>query len=243
MQNLQTKSLLEVPFFINEKLAGIIRCENHFNVKKWTDLRLEFVKSVSDILPVAYKTAEARSLLRELQIQTESLKAQEEELRQSMEELASSQEEMRKNVIQLEAMKAELQVRENVFGLTTIMSESDKYGNILMANVKLCEVSKYTKEELIGKPHKIFRHPDMPDELFKLFWKTIKSGKVFRGIIKNKAKDGSHYWVDATIVPVFDSNGDIVKYIGARYHITCDKVAEELYNNQAATLGLSLLNQ
>ena len=238
-----TKSLLEVPFFINEKLAGIIRCENHFNIKKWTDLHLEFVKSVSDILPVAYKTAEARSLLRELQIQTESLKAQEEELRQSMEELASSQEEMRKNVIQLEAMKAELQVRENVFGLTTIMSESDKYGNILMANVKLCEVSKYTKEELIGKPHKIFRHPDMPDELFKLFWKTIKSGKVFRGIIKNKAKDGSHYWVDATIVPVFDSNGDIVKYIGARYHITCDKVAEELYNNQAATLGLSLLNQ
>ncbi|GAL85375.1 hypothetical protein MYP_2604 [Sporocytophaga myxococcoides] len=237
-----TKSLLEVPFFINEKLAGIIRCENHLNVKKWKTLHLEFVKSVSDIIPIAYKTAESRTLLGESQIQAAHLKAQEEELRQSMEELASSQEEMRKSMIQLEAMKAELQVRENVFGLTTIMSESDQYGNILMANVKLCEVSKYSKEELIGKAHNIFRHPDMPKELFKLFWETIKAGKVFRGIIKNKAKDGSHYWVDATIVPVLDSNGLIIKYIGARYHITSDRIGVELYNSQARTLGLALIN-
>ncbi len=61
-----------------------------------------------------------------------------------MEELVSSQEEMRKSMIQLEAMEPELRVRENVFGLTTIMSESDQYGNILMVNVKLCEVSKYS---------------------------------------------------------------------------------------------------
>lgn len=237
-----TKSLLEVPFFINEKLAGIIRCENHFNVKKWTTQHLEFVKSVSDIIPIAYKTAESKSLLIESQIQAANLKVQEEELRQSMEELASSQEEMRKSMIQLEAMKAALQVREDVFGLTTIMSESDQYGNILMANIKLCEVAKYSKEELIGKPHNIFRHSDMPKELFKLFWETIKAGKVFRGIIKNRAKDGSHYWVDATIVPVLDNNGVIVKYIGARYHIESDKIAEELYNNQALAYGLALLN-
>lgn len=159
-----------------------------------------------------------------------------------MEELASSQEEMQKSMIQLETMKAALQVREDVFGLTTIMSESDQYGNILMANIKLCEVSKYSKEELIGKPHNIFRHSDMPKELFKLFWQTIKAGKVFRGIIKNRAKDGSHYWVDATIVPVLDNNGVIVKYIGARYHIESDKIAEELYNNQALAYGLALLN-
>jgi len=236
-----TKSLLEVPFYINEKLGGIIRCENHFNAKKWTAQHVEFVKSIGDIIPIAYKTSESRTLLNESQIQAANLKVQEEELRQSMEELASSQEEMRNSMIQLEAMKAELQVREDVFGLTTIMSESDKYGNILMANVKLCEVSKYSKEELKGKPHNIFRHPDMPKELFKLFWETIKAGKVFRGIIKNKAKDGSHYWVDATIVPVFDNSGMIVKYVGARYHITSDKIAEELYNNQARKLGLVLI--
>ncbi|MBO9703873.1 MAG: PAS domain-containing protein [Sporocytophaga sp.] len=81
----------------------------------------------------------------------------------------------------------------------------------------------------------------MPRELFKLFWEVIKAGKVFRGIIKNKAKDGSHYWVDVTIVPVVDTNGVIVKYIGARYHISSDKIAEELYNNQARLLGLALI--
>src|SRR6478735_5070103 len=99
-----------------------------------------------------------------------------------------------------------------------------------MANEKLCEVSKYTPEELIGKPHNIFRHPAMPKELFKEFWDTIKSGRVFKGIVLNLAKDGSHYWVDATIVPVKDASGEITKYVGARYHITDDKIAEELYN-------------
>ena len=91
---------------------------------------------------------------------------------------------------------------------------------------------------MMGRAHSLFRHPDMPKELFKLMWDTIQSGKVFAGIVKNKAKDGTPYWVDATIMPVSDDKGKIVKYIGARYHLTDEAYALKKYNEQMQKLGL-----
>lgn len=128
--------------------------------------------------------------------------------------------------------------REKIFAFTTILSEADEYGTITYANEKLIKVSKYSFDEMLGKGHNLFRHPDMPKELFKLMWQTIKSGKVFSGIIKNKAKDGSVYWVDAKIIPITDQNGKIIKYIGARYHIEDNELALVMYNKQAERLGL-----
>ncbi len=174
----------------------------------------------------------------EIKSQLEEIRANEEELRQNLEELQATQELIEKQMKEAQELKASLEVREMVFGQTTILSEADTYGNILMVNDKLCEVSKYSREELIGKPHNIFRHEDMPKELFKIFWEIIKSGQTFKGIVKNRAKDGSHYWADASIVPVKDENGKITKYIGARYHILDDEIAIKLYNAQALQLGL-----
>lgn len=176
---------------------------------------------------------ETEKLLVQSKQQEEELRAQEEELRQNMEEISATQEEITKQMIELDRVKHELEIREEVFGLTTILSESDVYGTITYANSKLCEVSGYSHDELIGKPHNVFRHPDMPKELFGLFWKTIKDGRVFKGIVKNKTKNGQYYWVDATIVPVKNEHGQIVKYIGARYHIQDDELATLLYNRQA----------
>jgi PAS domain S-box-containing protein len=151
------------------------------------------------------------------------------------------QQQTEKLLTESQRVKRDLEIRESVFSLTTILSEADVHGTILAVNSKLCEVSGYTEEELIGKPHSIFRHPDMPKELFRLFWETIKKGEVFKGIIKNRAKDGSYYWVDATIVPVNDDAGKIVKYIGARYHIEDSEMALLLYNRQAKRLNLPQL--
>lgn len=116
--------------------------------------------------------------------------------------------------------------------MTTLLSEADIYGTITYVNSKFCEISGYTPEELIGKPHSILRHPDMPKEFFKRMWSTIKKGKPFQGIVKNKAKNGTHYWVDASIVPIKDAKGNIVKYIGARYHITNEELASQLFKEQ-----------
>lgn len=120
----------------------------------------------------------------------------------------------------LEREAEELRVRVDIMNLTSIVSESDLKGDILSVNEKFCEVSKYSRDELIGQPHNTTRHPDMPKEVFKELWASIGRGKTFRGVIKNQAKDGTPYYVDAVIAPVMGENGKPRKYIGVRYDIT-----------------------
>ncbi|WP_457644271.1 PAS domain-containing protein [Persephonella sp.] len=95
-------------------------------------------------------------------------------------------------------------------------STTDLKGIILSGNDIFIRVSKYSKEELIGKPHNIIRHPDMPRIVFKLLWDYIQSGKPIVAYVKNMAKDGSYYWVLATVLPIFDSDGNIEKYLSIR---------------------------
>ena len=112
-----------------------------------------------------------------------------------------------------------------------IISETDLKGNIISANDPFCAISGYRRDELIGSPHNIIRHPSMPKELFRQLWATIQRGDVFRAVIKNRTKRGGHYWVSATIMPVFQG-GLIVRYVGARYLLKDDKFAEELFSKQ-----------
>lgn len=114
----------------------------------------------------------------------------------------------------------EYKVRAEMTNLTSIVSESDLKGDILTINEKFCEVSQYSREELIGKPHNTTRHPDMPKDVFRELWATIGRGKTFRGVIKNRKKDGTPYYVDAVVAPVLGANGKPRKYIGIRYDIT-----------------------
>lgn len=115
---------------------------------------------------------------------------------------------------------AELRVRAEITNLTSIVSEADLKGDIVTVNDKFTEISQYSRDELIGQPHSTTRHPDMPKEVFKQLWSTIGRGKMFRGVIKNRKKDGSPYYVDAVIAPVMGDNGKPRKYIGIRYDIT-----------------------
>lgn len=120
----------------------------------------------------------------------------------------------------VDMLEAELKTRMDQINVACVVSEADLKGDITYVNDLLCEVSQYSREECIGQPHSMFRHPDMPKSVFKELWATIGKGKIFRGIIKNRKKDGSPYWVDALIAPVLGANGKPVKYIGVRYVIT-----------------------
>jgi methyl-accepting chemotaxis protein len=117
-------------------------------------------------------------------------------------------------------LEAELKVRTDIMNLTSIVSEADKKGDIVSINDKFIEVSKYSSKELLGQPHSTTRHPDMPKETFKQMWSTIGRGEMFRGIIKNRAKDGTPYYVDAVVAPILGDNGKPMKYLGVRYDIT-----------------------
>ncbi len=103
---------------------------------------------------------------------------------------------------------------------STILSKTDLDGFITYANKEFCRVSGYTLDELIGKTHSIVRHPDMPQATFKDLWKTIKSKQIWKGKIKNRAKNGSYYIVDALVMPLLDVNGDTIEYIAIRHNIT-----------------------
>jgi PAS domain S-box-containing protein len=120
----------------------------------------------------------------------------------------------------------------------TLMSETDSKGIITFANEEFCNISRYSKKELLGNPHSIIRHPDMPKELFQIMWNTIQRGDIFRGVIKNKTKDGSHYWVQSLIKPVLISNSEKIKYVGIRHLIEDDQLATQLFHEQARRLGL-----
>ena len=89
-----------------------------------------------------------------------------------------------------------------------LLSETDEKGIIRYANDEFCEFAEYTLEELIGKPHNIVRHPDMPKEAFKSLWETVKSGKIWTGYVKNVTKNGDFYWVFATAYPTIIDNGE-----------------------------------
>ena len=132
--------------------------------------------------------------------------------------------ELRARVGELES---ELAVRTSIMNETSIVSEADRKGDIVSVNDKFIEVSKYGRDELIGRPHNTTRHPDMPKETFKALWSTIGRGNIFRGIIKNRAKDGTPYYVDAVIAPILGTDGKPVKYLGVRYDITAAEIERQ----------------
>jgi methyl-accepting chemotaxis protein len=165
--------------------------------------------------------------LKEAQQQQEQISANEEELRQNLEEMAATQEEMARKEMELTGQNAAL-------NNAAIVSEVDLQGNILFVNDEFCRLAKYTREELIGKKQSIVRHPDMPASVFQDLWGTITRGKVWKGQVKNRSKDASHYWVEATITPVMGIHGKPIKYIGVRFDITAQKEQEEAINQALA---------
>lgn len=135
-------------------------------------------------------------------------------------------------------------LRESKFQLTTmdehaIVSVSDIAGNITEVNDKLCKISGYKREELIGQKHNILKSEMHSDEFYEELWETISAGKVWHGIICNRNKSGEEYWVESTIVPFLNEKGKPYKYVSARTDITAMRSSQDrLQRSQAfANIG------
>ena len=101
-----------------------------------------------------------------------------------------------------------------------LLSETDEKRIIRFANDEFCKFAGYTLDELVGKPHNVVRHQDMPKEAFQGLWDTIKSGKPWKGFVKNKTKQGDFYWVFATVFPFISCDG-------SKGYISCRRMASQ----------------
>lgn len=101
-----------------------------------------------------------------------------------------------------------------------IISKADAEGTITYVNDQFCSISGFEREELIGKNHNIVKHPEVSDKIFESLWKTILNKKIWKGVFKNKAKNGTSYFVKSTVVPILDLNNNIKEFIAIRYDVT-----------------------
>ncbi len=113
-----------------------------------------------------------------------------------------------------------LQEYKNAIDVSAIVSKASLDGKITYANDEFCKISEYSRDELIGNNHRILCHPDQPKQEFKRLWETITAKKIYKGTLKNISKSGKVYYVDATIAPILDKEGNILEYLAIRYNVT-----------------------
>lgn len=127
----------------------------------------------------------------------------------------------------IEVLLKHLNVYKEVVDLNFVCSVTDHEGNIIYVNDKFCQISKYSREELLGKNHRIVNSKHHSSDFFREMWQTIKNGKVWRGEVKSKTKDGLYFWLDSTIVPIHDQEGGIIEFFSLRVPVDEKKRIEE----------------
>jgi PAS domain S-box-containing protein len=215
------RCILIVPLKSNDEIYGILEIAS-FHVLQ--DYQVSFVEKLGESIASTISTVKVnertKKLLHESQKQAEQLRQQEEEMRKNMREMQATQEEMKR-------IQEEMHAQNNIVNSIAIVSKTDSKGRITYVNDEFIKWTKYSWGEVMGQNHRFLKSGHQPEEIFTDLWSTVSSGKVWRGELKNKAKDGSFFWVDTIIAPVLDHEGKAKEYIAQRFLIDDKKRKEE----------------
>lgn len=189
---------------------------------------LEEIRKDSELMPFIFTTAysEVDFLLKAIKLNANDYILKPIDISELVNKISVSCSFLRQRYI-IQKQKKELERYLKAIDNVAIISKTDLSGNITFANEMFCLVSGYTQEELVGQPHSIVRHPEMPSDAFRDLWDTIKQGHSWQGKVKNLSKDGVAYYVSATIIPLYDdANEAISEYMGIRF-ITTEEELEK----------------
>ncbi|MES2395587.1 MAG: response regulator [Bacteroidota bacterium] len=207
--NAKPKHLLITPFLFEGKIVGVIEIGG---LTDFNETEKEFINVSMDSIAISINMALNQKSLRDL-----------------LEKVQSQKGEM-----QIAALELDQQI--NALNQSAIVSIADANGDIIYVNDTFCKISKYSREELMEKNHNILKSGKQPDGLFVGMWKAISLGKIWKGELLNKAKDGTFYWVDTIITPFKGVDGKIEKYVAIRFDITITKNQMQELAQQAEEL-------
>lgn len=192
--------LLVAPFVFEGKTLGVVELGK---IKPFTETEMTFVYSSMESVGIIVNSALAKDEINRL--------------------LLDANEKGR----QLANAKHEIEQQLEGLNDVALVSITDADGNITYVNDRFVQVSKFDREELVGQNHRILKSGKQPDGLFTGMWKAITIGRVWNGEIINRAKDGSYYWVDTTIIPIMNIDGKLERFLSVRFEITKIKEQQE----------------
>lgn len=194
------KNIAVIPFMFEDQILGVFEIGKK---QEFKPIEREFITICQETIGIAMHSAIAK------------------------EEINLLYEETKEKTYQLENTKKEIEQQLEGLNNVALVSITDPNGDITYVNDRFLEVSKFPREELIGKNHRILKSGKQSDNLFVGMWKAISMGRVWNGEIVNKAKDGSYYWVDTTIIPILNLDNEVEKYLSVRFEITKIKEQQE----------------
>lgn len=214
------QALLSAPIRLGGNVIGFIMTEHTGEERHWTLDEQNFLMSIGDIISLALEQGNRRAMEEELRMTLEESQALEEELRQNAEEIEATNEEMRRTQV-------ELRGQINALNNAAIVSETNLQGVITYANMEFARIYGFSPKKVMGQNHRILKSAAHNDQFYENMWRTIVSGNVWKGELRNQTANGNAVWVNLTITPVLGLDGKPYKFIGVAFDVTQQKKQEE----------------
>jgi len=228
IEHLQIRAKILVAIAIEDRLWGLLEASESQCAREWSSHEINIFQSLSTQLAIAIDQAQTHQSLANLTQQLEQRVIERTaSLETALQQLQAEVTRRAEVESRQEVLLAELSDFKLALDQAAIVAITDTEGKIIYCNDKLCEISGYSRGELIGQTHRVIKSSQHPPAFYQQMWNTITQGHIWKGEVCNRTKAGQDYWVDTTIIPFCDTKGQPVQYLAIRINVTPRKLAEQ----------------